>query len=1311
MQIDQNRDNHLEIKGINPNHLREQFHKWTDELVDLTGRNLLISFKVTKRSTVEIPYEHPVLQKLYQGEDCQINQLLDLKKPENLYCAKEIIKIAIENDAQLGIQTLYLVQGLLSWKNENPKGNAKIKTPLNAPILIFPLKFKNIKSYQRYQIQLDPSDMQINPFLLYHLKQFGIDPTTEEIDQLLEGGYVKICDWLSKELSPIGEIEIAHQCYIRNLSYHKLPMVNDLKNAFDPMSKHGVISALAGDSRSRSALKSKSKTVDIDLPNEMLTRDEFLILDADASQNLVINAAIAGNDLVIEGPPGTGKSQTIANLIACFIARGKKVLFVAEKRAAIDAVARRLKACQLDDFICDLHDISDARKLIPQQMSMRISQVEEYKSDQFALNTPLDEIKKSLDRQSKAIHQKSNCGLSYYELITELFAIPQQEEFEGIDLPLELIDQIKLEDFDQIKLSIKYLMQYESWRLKEHFPFEKAIHRLKNPELAFNLVQRLDTLKSSLISLKTWLDQFHGFLGKEGLKEKEFQRLETLEDIFEFHQQLDLLEPFALDFNQSFFSLNHAQLQQLKDHLNPLFSPSVILIFHKLFNSEFKNALLRMANYINPDHVKTQEITPALIEKIDDFIEIKKQIERILCCKNPSSISFFYQDLVRGARNEDTLGIFHFEMRDQKIKQLMVKIKEHLHLLNGDLNQLISPKRKIEDIIAQIDVLMPWRDFVTRVPKILEELNRLSSFQLSTPFLQILKKSPQRNLQLGKKIYEFIRFKWLKRYEEELKIKNIDLINISSEQRDLQRDEFKKLDELHIQQKPKIISQIINQNAKKELIQQNAQKELILMQAARKRGHMPIRQLAQKTSQLLLALKPCWLMSPLAVSQVLPTEKYFDLVIFDEASQIVPADAISALVRAEQVIVAGDSKQLSPTDSSFFAKKDQVEDFGLKDDDQDNEWDENQMLETESLLQAIKNILPSDRCIKTLRWHYRSEDERLIAFSNQHPHLYQSQLITIPSVFEQSPFHYHLVNEAKIEDLCGKSPNAEVRYAAQLAIETLKNHPQLSLALIAFGADHARRIEDEFYEQLKHYPQLSLHPNHLPDETFVVRHLESIQGDERDLIILSTGYGRNAKTKDWSYHYGALNRSENDFGLRRLNVAITRARKAMMVVTTIDVDQLDPSRIKSIGARAFIDFLKFSRSGGHELGILSFAKEGDSQVDQHPLNAFELDIYHALSSKGLKLVPQYGISGYRLDFAVLDPRTEGKYLMAIEADGATYHAIPTVRDRDRIRQQQLEKLGWKFHRIWSTSWFNHREEEIEKAVNAYENILKQTSVP
>ena len=260
----------------------------------------------------------------------------------------------------------------------------------------------------------------------------------------------------------------------------------------------------------------------------------------------------------------------------------------------------------------------------------------------------------------------------------------------------------------------------------------------------------------------------------------------------------------------------------------------------------------------------------------------------------------------------------------------------------------------------------------------------------------------------------------------------------------------------------------------------------------------------------------------------------------------------------------------------------------------------------------------------------------------------------------------------------------------------MKAKPNESLAVIAFGADHARRLEKEFSKQIGE-EDFTMSPNDRPEEKFIIRHLETIQGDERDVIFLSTGYGPNSADK-LRQNFGPINLDNPKFfGLRRLNVAITRARKRIEVISTIDPYKYDDNQLNQVSKKAFIQYLRYVKSGGTDLGDLS--------IDSVPMNAFEQDIYDALVERGVGLVPQYGVSGNRLDFAVQHPKEKGKYILALEADGATYHSSDTARDRDRIRQSHLERLGWKFHRIWSREWFKNKEQEIEIALIAIKQAI------
>ncbi|SBO44250.1 DEAD/DEAH box helicase [Cyanobium sp. NIES-981] len=294
-------------------------------------------------------------------------------------------------------------------------------------------------------------------------------------------------------------------------------------------------------------------------------------------------------------------------------------------------------------------------------------------------------------------------------------------------------------------------------------------------------------------------------------------------------------------------------------------------------------------------------------------------------------------------------------------------------------------------------------------------------------------------------------------------------------------------------------------------------------------------------------------------------------MVFDEASQIVPHEAVTAILRGKQVVVAGDSKQLSPTSTSFFSTRAEEEDDDPAERDDVSEYEVDAVKEAESLLEAMKASLPRLTGTRTLQWHYRSEDERLIAFSNAHPDLYDRKLITLPGAASQEPFRFHLVQGSQA-DVSGASPNAEVLRTVELAVDHLRERPEQSLAVIAFGLKHATRIQKAFEARLDEIGEIALHPKDRPEEKFRIRNLETIQGDERDVVIIATGYGLTTTGKP-SYAFGPINNDENLQGLRRLNVAITRARRSVEVVTTINPDLYDTNRLTRIGSKAFIDYL------------------------------------------------------------------------------------------------------------------------------------------
>lgn len=457
-------------------------------------------------------------------------------------------------------------------------------------------------------------------------------------------------------------------------------------------------------------------------------------------------------------------------------------------------------------------------------------------------------------------------------------------------------------------------------------------------------------------------------------------------------------------------------------------------------------------------------------------------------------------------------------------------------------------------------------------------------------------------------------------------------------------------------------------------------------EATKKSRHLPIRKLLNDTQKgipnLVKALKPCWMMSPLSVTQYInPNVVHFDVLIFDEASQLRTEDVVSAIIRSNQVIVIGDRKQLPPT--SFFVTGDSEEDINDEDD-----------ASYESVLDECSNFMFGRR----LEWHYRSQDERLIAFSNHH--FYCDKLVTFPNPVQNPDLGvwFKYVPDG-IYDRGGRRDNRrEAQVVSQLALEHFQRFPEQSLGIIAFSENQADAIREQIEILGKEYPDLETFCRDNSPQ-FFLKALENVQGDERDAIILSIGYARDSQGK-FSLNIGPLNKLG---GERRLNVAVTRAKSKITLVSSIVAGDIDLTGTKSKGAEALRNYLEYAASGGERL-------QGNSYTDALKFESpFEEDVYHALVQQGYTIRTQVGCSGYRIDLGVVNNNRPGEFLLGIECDGKSYHKSPTARDRDRLRQQVLERLGWKIHRIWSTNWFRNKPVQVRLLIEKIKQLQQMNS--
>lgn len=496
--------------------------------------------------------------------------------------------------------------------------------------------------------------------------------------------------------------------------------------------------------------------------------------------------------------------------------------------------------------------------------------------------------------------------------------------------------------------------------------------------------------------------------------------------------------------------------------------------------------------------------------------------------------------------------------------------------------------------------------------------------------------------------------------------------------------DFRKLDQNLIHLTSNMVIEAANSRKPQDILIQAADTEanILLKEAAKKRRLMPIRTLMQKIPNLLVKLKPCLLMSPISVSQFLQADSKFDLVLFDEASQLVPEDAIGAIYRGRTIVVAGDDKQLPPT--SFFQKN-------LIDD---VDWDEASGDEIEVFDSILDECLGIGLPVKTLRWHYRSRHEELIAFSNHH--FYDDTMITFPSAKNQTDsLGVKLVHVAEgIYDRGGNRNNLnEAEKVADSVFEHFKNYPKKTLGVVTFSIAQMNAVDEAIERRLKEQPDFEPFCKEDRLEGFFVKNLENVQGDERDVIFFSVGYGFDQQGQ-MTMNFGPLNKPG---GERRLNVAVTRAREKVVLITSIKASDIDKDA-KAPGVQTLRAYLNYAEDGPETVSKKS--KEGafDSALDE--------DVAAEIKKLGYEVIPEVGCSGYRIDIGVVDPVSKGSFLLGVECDGTTYRSSNSARDRDRLREQVLRQLGWRIHRIWSPAWVARRDSEIRRLKEALEQAQK-----
>jgi len=1236
---------------------------WIDELIDLGGRNTLLYYRDLKQGTLDLGPDsganEVAVAELLSDRPSRLSQFFDDSAISAAARRARTIKAkADENYQERGLQTLFLAVGMATWLNSRSTA-----TPA-APILLRQASLAaRGGAAEDFDLTL-PGEWEVNPTLLHLLRtehQINVDP--DELlalfdDDALSSNLRPLLQRFSKTASSMPGLAVSPRIVLGNFSYAKLPMVLDLQTATDALIESDLICAIAGDEEARGALRRRHPSVTIEEPNFIPPADEFLVLDADASQSYAVNAAVQGADLVIDGPPGTGKSQTIANLIATLSARGQRILFVAEKRAAIDAVLDRLNRARLGELVLDLHEGAGPKRKLAADLARSLSAAATLaRPDMSAAQQDLVRHRNVLVDRAEALHTpRDPWGISAYTAFAELSGIPEAvasaQRLRGAELQRMTVEARREARADFESFVVKGGLSLSAVGAPWASAF--AAGTISTPESAAASLETVTKLANQ--TLPSVSARLEAMFAKCGLQvqatvEAWGRALALLEGIT---ATLDVFEPTVLE----------RPLEQLVSALAPADAGALGRLSARLTDGKYRQARKSALELWRGRRAKPSSLRSALAAANDQAEAWQGYASAGAKPQVPSDLA--------------------------EVAVAYAQLRTDLGLLERWLGVVALDELSREGLVNLLQHLLSDTQTLSRIP----ELGRLRVKLSVAGLWPLINEIAARNLDIDQALACFDHV-FFASVSEAVSVADPRIGAFDGQAHSRTVEQYRKADRDHIQTAAVRVRRAVAEKATRTRDEYPKESELIQHQARLKRGHLPVRQLFQAAPHVLGTLKPCWAMSPLVVSQLLPPQRCFDVVIFDEASQVTPPDAVGALMRAERAIVAGDPHQLPPT--SFFMTS------GGGEDDEDAEAEvlgaQAGTRNMESVLDVMGALLPPPNGTRTLSWHYRSKDERLIAFSNAQPNLYDWSLTTFPGIAGGACLAHKLV--PFVAGRVGQEDSVadEVARVVELVIEHARERPDESLGVIAMGIKHANRIENALRLARRDDDDLDAFLSgaasvQLLQEPFFIKNLERVQGDERDSIILTIGYGKTADGR-MLYRFGPINR---EGGERRLNVAITRARAHMTLVSSFSARDMDPNRMRSEGAKMLWRYLAYAESGGSDLGNV---------VKEKPdLNPFERDVHAQLTTAGIPLVAQYGCSPYWIDYAAQHPTRPGEMVLAIECDGASYHSSATARDRDRLRQEHLERLGWTFHRIWSQDWFFHREAQIALAVAAYQAAVK-----
>lgn len=1235
-----------------------------------------------------------------------------------------------------GANTLFLALGFLKWKKA-----ADDQKTYSAPLILLPVKLDRKSALSGVTMSLLEDEPRFNLTLLELLRHDfelvipGLDGELPTDDSGID--VAGIWNIVRRAVRDVPGFEVTTELVLGTFSFAKYLMWQDLAARSDqllksPMVKHLLERSLGGDGYAISGEFPQPHELDCKVNPANL----FTPLPADSSQLAAVVASSGGCDFVLDGPPGTGKSQTIANMIAHNLALGRRVLFVAEKMAALDVVYRRLEEKGLGEFCLELHSSKTSKVEVLKQLERAWDVREALSADEWSAEAAkLHKLRNRLNHVVELLHRRSPNGLSVHQAIGRVVrdwneSLPRLawpagtiHDAHTYSMMKDLARRLDLNGQAARDLSNVFaLMAPTDWSNGWQEAIVVAAQEM--PEKIERLkVASANVLKATSLPLTVEntddIEQIARFvtllIDAHGIDLSFVFTLNVTAKISSAKKAVQLLADYreiegSLSVRYSEGACHSLDLATFKDEWNRAKEK-----FWFLASLGKKKVGRRLASAggatglpdVESDLTKLSEMH-ALLTALDGLSPDLTAVPGWSGLSSDGTAMTAACELGEQLRVMISAGAKspeHLILLREATEKLVVKANEllgaggfissALHVLKdalADFNQATQrfyelcnrpyeAKLSIESlfdtstaITRHSSKLKAWCDWC----RVRDEAVRLGLQPLSDALAA-------NTVPAGGTVnaFETAYSRWFATgiIDAEPLLRNFVPVEHTSDIEAFVRldEDLSKLTVRYI--RAKLCGLIPSKNE----IGKQGGFGILKHELQKSRRHKPVRQLAVEMGDAMSKLAPCMLMSPLSIAQYLPADlKLFDLVIFDEASQIAPWDAIGSIARGKQVVIAGDPRQMPPT--NFFNRAASASEDDTAED-------------MESILdECLGAGVPSH----SLSWHYRSRHESLIAFSNHR--YYDSNLITFPSAQTRAS----TVEWRRVDGVYAKGKGRHNQAEAEAIVtETVKRllDPTFiaaghTIGIITLNSDQQRLITDLLDKARQQFPQIEpFFQDDLP-EPVVVKNLETVQGDERDLIMLGIGYGPTEPCAQvMSMNFGPLNK---EGGWRRLNVAITRARREMLVFSSFDASMIDLNRTNARAVRDLKHFIEFAQRGPR---ALAEAIQGSVGGYDSP---FEEAVAQGLRRKGWQVVPQIGVSRFRLDLGIVHPDRPGDYLAGVECDGATYHGAATARDRDKVRSSILKGLGWNLVRLWSTDWWIDKSGALDRLHAALEVLLAES---